>query len=118
MSEETPEFIYHLARAGEWERARDGGVYRGSDQDRADGFLHFSTAAEIAESAARHRAGEAGLLLLKVRTSELGPALRWEPSRGGQLFPHLYGELAINAVARVDPLPVDEEGRHRFPDLE
>ncbi|MEM7203213.1 MAG: DUF952 domain-containing protein [Planctomycetota bacterium] len=113
----TETFIYHLARQAEWDAASKVGVYRGSADDTADGFLHFSTAAQIVESAARHRAGERGLLLLRARTAELGEALRWEPSRGGALFPHLYGALPVAAVVSVDPLPVGEDGRHVFPDL-
>lgn len=113
----VPETIYHLARATEWQRALDDGRYAGSREDRADGFLHFSTAAQIVESAARHRAGEPDLVLLRVATAGLGPALRWEASRGGALFPHLYGDLDVAAVTDVTPLPLDEHGHHVFPAL-
>jgi uncharacterized protein (DUF952 family) len=107
--------IYHMCRAEEWQAAQASGLYPGSSQDAADGFIHFSTAAQIVESAARHRAGQTGLVLLSVRAGRLGTALKWEPSRGGQLFPHLYGPLPVDAVAAVDPLPLGSDGRHRFP---
>src|SRR5690242_10616919 len=107
--------IYHICRIPEYVSAQADGVYRGSSQDAADGFIHFSTAAQIAESAARHRAGQDGLVLLTVATAPLGAALRWEPSRGGRLFPHLYGPLPLSAVVAADPLPLGTDGRHVFP---
>lgn len=112
------ETVYHLARASEWEVAQSSGVYRGSSQDLADGFLHFSTAEQIVESATRHRAGEPDLLLLRVRVAALGDALRWEASRGGDRFPHLYGALGVAAVHGVDPLPLGPGGEHVFPALD
>lgn len=87
------QMIYHMCRADEWAAAVASGSYRGSSQDLADGFIHFSTAAQIVESARRHRAGQAGLLLVAVEAARLGERLKWEPSRGGDLFPHLYGPL-------------------------
>ncbi len=110
--------IYHMCRVEEWRAATTRGSYAGSSQDVADGFIHFSTAAQIVESAARHRAGQSGLVLLAVDAAALGIALRWEPARGGQLFPHLYGALPCSAVRRVDPLPLADDGRHVFPALE
>lgn len=112
-----PIIIYHMCRADEWRTAEAAGRYAGSSQDVADGFIHFSTAAQIVESAARHRAGQDGLLLLAVDASRLGDALKWEPSRGGQLFPHLYGPLPLEAVTAVHPLPLGPDGRHLFPPL-
>src|ERR1041385_4705129 len=106
--------IYHMCRAEEWQAAERAGRYDGSSQDVADGFIHFSTAAQIVESAAKHRAGQEGLVLLAVDPEALGAALHWEKSRGGQLFPHLYGALPLGAVRRVTPLPIGVEGRHRF----
>jgi uncharacterized protein (DUF952 family) len=85
------EAIYHICRAEEWRAAQASGSYPGSSQDAADGFIHFSAAAQVKESAAKHRAGQTGLVLLAVDPDKLGPALKWEPSRGGLLFPHLYG---------------------------
>jgi uncharacterized protein (DUF952 family) len=110
--------IYHMCRRAEWEAAVAAGRYAGSSQDRADGFIHFSTAAQIVASAARHRAGQTGLVLLAVDAGRLGDALRWEPSRDGQLFPHLYGPLAADVVRAVDDLPLGPDGRHVFPVLE
>ncbi|HYD29308.1 MAG TPA: DUF952 domain-containing protein [Azospirillaceae bacterium] len=107
--------IYHMCRAEEWAAAQATGLYPGSSQDAADGFVHFSTAAQVVESAAKHRAGQTGLLLLAVDAGTLEPALRWEPSRGGQLFPHLYGPLPVPAVISVDPLPLGPDGHHVFP---
>ena len=99
-------WIYHLSRRADWERAKLSGSYPGSAEDTADGFLHFSTASQVVESARKHRAGETGLVLLEVDALVLGEPLRWEPSRGGQLFPHLHGPLPTNAVAVEFDLPL------------
>lgn len=109
--------IYHMCRREEWAAAERTGVYRGSSQDAADGFIHFSTARQIVASAAKHRAGQAGLVLLAVDAVKLGDALKWEVSRGGELFPHLYGPLPHGAVASVHDLPLGADGRHVFPPL-
>jgi uncharacterized protein (DUF952 family) len=109
--------IYHICRADEWAEACRRGVYHGSAQDRADGFIHFSTAAQLADSARRHRAGQTGLVLVAVAAAQLGDRLRWEPARGGQLFPHLYGPLHPEEAAGVDPLPLGPDGSHVFPPL-
>lgn len=108
--------IYHMCRAEEWAAAEAAGVYRGSSQDRADGFIHFSTAAQIAESARRHRAGQAGLVLVAVDAARLGCRLKWEPARNGDLFPHLYGALDPAEAASVRPLPLGPDGAHAFPE--
>lgn len=110
--------IYHMCRMTEWQAAVAGGSYAGSSQDLADGFIHFSTGAQVEESARRHRAGQEGLVLLAVDSGQLGEDLRWEEARGGQLFPHLYGPLPLNAVMAVHDLPLDALGEHRFPLLE
>jgi uncharacterized protein (DUF952 family) len=117
----TEGLIFHICRRPDWDAARAAGLYGGSDQDRRDGFIHFSSAGQIRASAARHHAGPGGagrdgLVLLTVEAASLGAALRWEPSRGGALFPHLHGPLPVAAVVRVDPLPVMPDGRHGFPD--
>jgi uncharacterized protein (DUF952 family) len=104
------ELIYHMCLRAEWELAVRSGVYVGSSQDRADGFIHFSTAAQLPESARRHRAGQNGLLLLSVATQAVGAALRWESSRSGALFPHLYGALPIPAVRSAVELPLGPDG--------
>src|SRR5687768_10814251 len=109
--------IYHICRREEWEAARGTGAYHGSSQDKADGFIHFSGAAQVKASAAKHRAGQSGLVLLAIDAERLGPALKWERSRGGALFPHLYGALPIAAVIAVHDLPLGLDGAHVFPPL-
>jgi uncharacterized protein (DUF952 family) len=104
------ELIYHMCLRPEWELATRSGVYAGSSQDRAHGFIHFSTAAQLPESARRHRSGQADLVLLAVDPRELGEALRWEPSRQGALFPHLYGPLPMPAMRSVSDLPLAQNG--------
>jgi uncharacterized protein (DUF952 family) len=114
----TDALIYHMCRREEWQAAAARGSYPGSTQDRADGFIHFSTHEQIVESAARHRAGQDGLVLLGVDPLALGPALKWEPSRNGQMFPHLHGALPASAVIWVRPLPLGSDGAHVFPALD
>ncbi len=109
--------IYHMADAAAWAAAERTGSYRGTAQDQADGFIHFSTAAQVVESAAKHRAGVAGLLLVAVAAEALGESLKWEPARGGLLFPHLYGALPTSLALSVRPLPLGPDGRHLFPVL-
>jgi uncharacterized protein (DUF952 family) len=112
------QMIYHMCRGEEWTAAKAAGVYRGSSQDLADGFIHFSTKDQIVESARRHRARQAGLVLIAVDASLLGERVHWEPSRGGDLFPHLYGPLDPDESASVRPLPVGPDGNHVFPGLD
>ena len=107
--------IYHICGREEWAAAQAAGRYSGSSQDAADGFIHFSTAAQVEESAARHRAGQSGLVLLAVDPDALGTALKWEPSRRGVLFPHLYGDLPVAALRGVWDLPLGPDSRHLFP---
>jgi uncharacterized protein (DUF952 family) len=109
------EIIYHMCRREEWQAAEAAGVYRGCSQDAADGFIHFSTVAQLAASAAKHRAGQRDLVLMAVDAAMLGHSLRWEPARDGALFPHLYGPLPIKAVQWVEPLPLGADGHHVFP---
>ncbi len=109
--------IYHMCREAEWRAAEAAGRYRGSSQDLDDGFIHFSTAAQIEDSAAKHRTGQDDLVLVAVDTAALGEALKWEASRGGALFPHLYGALDLSAVRWTRPLPLGVNGRHLFPPL-
>ncbi len=107
--------IYHVCRLEEWHAAQNTGSYSGSSQDMADGFIHFSTAAQLRASVTRHRTGQDGLLLVAVDAQQLGKALKWEPSRGGDLFPHLYGSLSLAAVEAVYDLPLDDDGFHIYP---
>jgi uncharacterized protein (DUF952 family) len=107
--------IYKICTAAEWRLAEQAGAYGGSAADHNDGFIHFSTAEQAAETAAKWFAGQRDLVLVAVDTETLGDRLKWERSRGGALFPHLYGELPVAAVHSVVPLPLDAQGRHRFP---
>ncbi|MEL6979407.1 MAG: DUF952 domain-containing protein [Pseudomonadota bacterium] len=109
--------IYKIAPQALWREAERRGVFDGAPIDLQDGFIHFSTAAQAAETAAKHFAGQSDLLLIAVEAEPLGDALRWEPSRGGALFPHLYRALQIAEVAWVSPLPLGEDGAHRFPEM-
>jgi uncharacterized protein (DUF952 family) len=111
----TDSLIYHVCKTAEWRAAQATGAYPGSSQDKADGFIHFSNGVQVRESVAKHRAGQDGLTILEVAAERLGPALKWEPSRGGQLFPHLYGALPVAAVVRSAPLPLGADGAHVFP---
>jgi uncharacterized protein (DUF952 family) len=110
--------IYKICTLSEWRKAGRDGVFRGSSVDARDGFIHFSTAAQVKETAARHFAGQDDLVLLRVDSEKLRSALKWEPSRGGDLFPHLYGPLDAGAVTRADPLPLNADGKHEFPLLD
>ena len=109
--------IYKICQAGEWRDAERAGAFHGAAIDRKDGYIHFSTAVQVAETAARHFAGIGDLVLVAVAAAALGPALKWEPSRDGALFPHLYGALTSDAVLWVKPLPLGADGRHIFPEL-
>ncbi|MCA0872441.1 DUF952 domain-containing protein [Seohaeicola saemankumensis] len=107
--------IYKIFRANEWAALQAQGTTPGAPIDVADGFVHFSTATQAAETAAKHFAGEDGLMLLAVETDGLGDALKWEVSRGGAEFPHLYRDLQVADVLWSRPLPL-VDGAHRFPD--
>lgn len=113
----TDPVVFKIAPAALWGAAEDVGRFEGAPVDLADGYIHFSTAAQVAETARRHFAGQADLLLVSVDADLLGEDLRWEPSRGGALFPHLYGVLPLSAVRWVKPLPLGADGAHVFPDL-
>ncbi len=110
--------IYKIAPEAMWREAEAAGVFHGAPVDLADGFIHFSTAEQVRETAARHFADRPDLLLIAVDAEALGPALQWERSRGGALFPHLYGPLGLAAIRAVEPLPLGPDGRHRFPALQ
>ena len=110
-------FIYKICPEALWHEAELARVFRGAAIDVQDGYIHFSTAAQAAETAAKHFAGQQDLLLVQVDTARLGDRLTWEVSRGDALFPHLYGDLDVAAVTRVDALPLGPDGRHVFPPL-
>jgi uncharacterized protein (DUF952 family) len=110
--------IYTLVRGADWRAAEARGAYHGSADDARDGFLHFSTAAQVRESAAKHRRGEPDLWLIEADAARLGDALKWEPAAGGKrpgLFPHLYGELPVASVLSATRLPLRPDGTHDFP---
>ena len=107
--------IFHMCPKTEWEKALETGLYEGNEVDRKDGFIHFSTGEQLRETARLHRRGVEGLVLICVDPETLGDALKWEPSRGGRMFPHLYGPLPVRFCVSVHDLPVGEDGVHEFP---
>jgi uncharacterized protein (DUF952 family) len=109
--------IYKICPASAWRKAEQQGVYRGSDDDERDGFIHFSTLSQVAETANRHFLSQTGLLLVEVDADALGGALRWERSRNGELFPHHYGELGLGAVTAVLELRARADGHYEMPEL-
>jgi uncharacterized protein (DUF952 family) len=110
--------IYKICETAQWGQAERDGEFRGSAVDFADGYIHFSTAIQVADTAAKHFAGVWDLVLVAVDAEALGGALKWETSRGGALFPHLYGALPLAAVRWMRPLRLDDDGRHVFPPLD
>lgn len=102
--------IYKILSRSEWEAARALGRFDGSAVDARDGYIHFSTAAQAQETARRHFHGQDGLVVLEIEADDLGEALRWEPSRGGDLFPHLYGALDVARVRRAIEAPLGADG--------
>lgn len=102
--------IYKILSRAEWAAAQVAGVFEGSAVDLADGFIHFSTAGQAQETARRHFAGRADLVVLELEGDDLGPDLKWEPSRGGELFPHLYGPLPTAKVLAVAEAPLGVDG--------
>ncbi|WP_186394903.1 DUF952 domain-containing protein [Stappia sp. TSB10GB4] len=108
--------IYKISPAKDWQQAEAEGRFSGAPVDLADGFIHFSAADQVRETAAKHFAGQHGLVLVAVEAEALGEGLKWEPSRGGALFPHLYGDLEMAAVRWVRELPLGADGAHLFPE--
>ena len=109
--------IYKICPAFLWQEAEKAESFEGAPIDIQDGYIHFSTAEQVRETARRHFAGQDDLLLVAIDADSLGEALRYEPSRGGDLFPHLYAPLPLSAVRWVKPLPLGADGRHHFPEL-
>ena len=107
-------WLFKICSGEEWSAAEKAGRFDGSAVDQQDGFIHLSAAHQVKETAARHFAGQSGLMLLCIDAASLGSTLKWEASRGGALFPHIYGELQMAAVAWVKPLPW-LDGGHVFP---
>jgi uncharacterized protein (DUF952 family) len=106
--------IYKILPRAAWDEALAKGRFEGSPLDLQDGYIHFSTAAQAQETAARHFRGQTGLVVVAIEAASLGPALRWEPSRRGQLFPHLYGPLDPALARGVSEAPLGADGA---PDL-
>ena len=106
-----------MADKDAWQAAVARGQYFGTVADKQDGFIHFSTKETVVESAAKHRAGVPNLVLLAVDAEVLGEQLKWEPARGGILFPHLYGGLEPKKVTAVIDLPLGPDNRHIFPKM-
>lgn len=109
--------IYKLIDRSVWEAARAGGRFDGAEIDLKDGYIHFSTAAQAPQTARLHFNGRENLVVLEVEAESLGDRLRWEPSRGGQLFPHLYGALDASLVGAVHEAPLGEDGAPVLPPL-
>jgi uncharacterized protein (DUF952 family) len=110
--------IYKICPRSLWHSAREAGVFAGAPVDLQDGYVHFSTADQVRGTAAKHFGGQGDLLLVAVDEARLGDSLRYERSRGGALFPHLYGVLPLAAVAWVEDLALGADGAHIIPDLE
>ena len=115
---ELPIIIYKICNVALWRTAEAAGVFHGAGIDARDGYIHFSSASQVKETAAKHFAGAADLVLVAIDAGRLGSALRWEPAREGALFPHLYGVLTLDQVRWVKPLPLGADGRHVFPELD
>ena len=106
--------VYKIVPENLWRAAEASGVFAGAPVDLADGFIHFSTAEQTRETAAKHFAGQANLLLVAVDADTFGAAMKWEVSRGGALFPHLYAALPVAAARAIDAIPMGPDGRHDF----
>lgn len=107
--------LYKVLPQSEWRVAEADGVFRGSGIDHIDGFIHLSSPEQVVETVEKHFAGQRDLLLVAVGAQSLGATLRWERSRGDDLFPHVYGEIPLTAVVEVVPLPLGSDGKHEFP---
>ncbi len=116
MTPEFPNLIYKVTNRSEWKSAQDAGVFAGAPVDLEDGYIHFSTEIQVRETVEKHFQGQTELLLLCVEINRLGHEIKWEESRGGQLFPHLYVPLKVEAVVEVIDLPNGDDGTFIFPD--
>jgi uncharacterized protein (DUF952 family) len=111
----TDKFIYKICTIAEWSNALSKNVFEGSPVDEADGYIHFSIASQVRKTTAKYFSDVSDLYLLEVDITLLTEPLLWEESRGGDLFPHLYGSLPTTAVTAVHPLPLGQDGLHQFP---
>lgn len=110
--------VYKICERTAWQEAERAGLYRGSPLDLRDGFIHFSTAGQVVETAVKHFAGQTDLMLIAIDDEALGPTLKWETSRGGAQFPHLYAALPLTAVRWTRPLPDETAGRREIAELD
>ncbi len=110
--------VYKISPKGMWQDAQQKGVFSGAPVDLVDGYIHLSTAGQVAETAARHFAGQDDLVLIAIDVQNISDNLRWEKSRGGDLFPHLYGDLPVKMIFWIKPLPLGPDGVHLFPELD
>lgn len=110
-------FVYKVCPEALWREAEAAGAFKGAPVDLQDGYIHFSTQEQLGETLRRHFAGQTELLLIEVDASKLGERLKWEPSRGGALFPHLYGDLDTAAVSKTAQLALGADGHHQLPGL-
>jgi uncharacterized protein (DUF952 family) len=108
--------VYKIMSAAELKQMQRDGVFRGSPADIADGFIHLSCGSQLAATLDRHYSGVDGLMLVAVDLSRIGDTVRWEPARGGQLFPHIHGHLPIEAVVSVATVERTADGTVRLPD--
>lgn len=104
MSSPSPTTAFKILTADQWDSWQTAGIFTGAPVDLADGFIHLSAADQVAETAARHFAGKSGLILAEIDLFSLGEAVRWEPSRGGALFPHVYATIPLSAVRSSSPM--------------
>ncbi|TFG88300.1 MAG: DUF952 domain-containing protein [Hyphomicrobiales bacterium] len=111
-----PQPVYKILADAAYQAAMSEGQFTGTSDDLRDGFIHFSAGHQVADTLAKHYAAQEDLLLLTVDAERLGPALKWEPSRGGDLFPHLYGPLPFGAILSADPLELDDDNCHILPE--
>ena len=116
MEKPAGNLIYKIVTAAQWAEAEELGEFLGAPIDLKDGYIHFSTSAQVIETVEKHFHGQLDLLIVSVGSDVLGDELKWEPSRGGDLFPHLYSNLSLANVISVDDLPMGKGGTHMFPD--
>ncbi len=115
MNRLSKDYIYKVVTAQQWAVAQEQGEFVGAPIDLEDGYIHFSNAAQVKETVSKHFAGQLDLLIVTVDPEKLGDSLKWEPSRGGDLFPHLYAHLSMDHVEAVADLPIGKNGEHLFP---
>ena len=108
--------VYKICSSAMLQEARERGRFEGSADDARDGFIHLSAGHQVAGTLAKYFAGQRDLLLLAIDPDSLGEALRWEKSRGGELFPHLYAPLDLHHVLSIEELTLQEDGTHRLPE--